>query len=78
MTRESEPAARLGPIDHVAVVVRSIEESVPRYRELFGLEPAGSPIELPNQAVRVVFLASGPEPSWITRFRRCVNAPLAG
>ena len=63
MTRESEPAARLGPIDHVAVVVRSIEESAPRYRELFGLEPSGSPIELPNQAVRVVFLGSGPGPS---------------
>ena len=59
MTRESEPAARLGPIDHVAVVVRSIDESAPRYRELFGLEPSGSPIELPNQAVRVVFLGSG-------------------
>jgi len=63
VTTDSEPGARLGPIDHVAVVVRSIEESAPRYRELFGLEPSGSPIELPIQAVRVVFLASGPEPS---------------
>jgi methylmalonyl-CoA/ethylmalonyl-CoA epimerase len=63
VTRDGEPAARLGPIDHVAVVVRSIDESAPRYRELFGLEPSGSPIELPNQAVRVVFLASGQEPA---------------
>ena len=63
MTARSGTAARLGPIDHVAVVVRSIEESAPRYRELFGLEPTGAPIELANQAVRVVFLASGPEPS---------------
>src|SRR5690349_4485879 len=63
VTARSGTAARLGPIDHVAVVVRSIEESAPRYRELFGLEPTGSPIELANQAVRVVFLASGPEPS---------------
>lgn len=61
-TRE-EPAARLGPIDHVAVVVRSIEESMPRYRELFGLQPIEEPIELPSQAARVVFLAAGPEPS---------------
>lgn len=53
-----EPAARLGPIDHVAVVVRSIEESVPRYRELFGLDPIEQPIEMPRQAVRVVFLGA--------------------
>lgn len=58
-----EPAAQLGPIDHVAVVVRSIEESLPRYRELFGLESIERPIEMPGQAVRVVFLATGPEPA---------------
>jgi len=63
VTRRSEPAAQLGPIDHVAVVVRSLEESMPRYREFFGLEPIEQPIELPSQAVRVVFLATGPEPS---------------
>lgn len=63
MTTPEEPAARLGPIDHVAVVVRSIEASMPRYRELFGLEPIERPIEVPGQAARVVFLAAGPEPS---------------
>ena len=63
MTAPLEPAARLGPIDHVAVVVRSIEESMPRYRELFGLEPIERPIEVPDQAVRVVFLAAGPATS---------------
>lgn len=63
MTAPEEPAARLGPIDHVAVVVRSIEQSLPRYRELFGLEPIERPIAVPNQAVRVVFLAAGAEPS---------------
>jgi methylmalonyl-CoA/ethylmalonyl-CoA epimerase len=57
------PAAQLGPIDHVAVVVRSIEDSLPRYRELFGLKPAAAVVDLPVQAVRVVFLASGPGPS---------------
>ena len=36
---------------------------MPRYRELFGLEPIEQPIEVPNQAVRVVFLAAGPETS---------------
>ena len=59
--REHEPATRLGPIDHVAVVVRSIEESMPRYRTLFGLEPIERPIEVPGQAVRVVFLDTGYE-----------------
>lgn len=63
MTQPSEPAARLGPIDHVAVVVRSLEDSMPRYRDLFGLEPMMQPIELPAQAVRVAFLATGPEPA---------------
>jgi methylmalonyl-CoA epimerase len=63
VTAPLEPAARVGPIDHVAVVVRSIEESMPRYRVLFGLEPLERPIEVPNQAVRVVFLAAGPASS---------------
>ena len=62
MKAPREPAARLGPIDHVAVVVRSIEESLPRYRDLFGLEPIERPIDMPSQAVRVVFLAAGSEP----------------
>ena len=53
----------LGPIDHVAVVVRSVDASVPRYRQLFGLEPMASPIDLPGQRVRVAFLATGPEPA---------------
>ena len=57
------PVARLGPIDHVAMVVRSIDASLPRYRELFGVEPAAPPLDLPAQAVRVAFLTTGPEPS---------------
>jgi methylmalonyl-CoA/ethylmalonyl-CoA epimerase len=54
---------RLGPIDHVAVVVQSIETSIERYRALFGLEPIGPAVELPAQAVRAVFLATGPAPA---------------
>ena len=57
------PPAPIGPIDHVAVVVRSLEESLARYRSLFGLEPMGAPVEPPGQGVRVVFLATGPEPA---------------
>jgi methylmalonyl-CoA/ethylmalonyl-CoA epimerase len=53
----------IGPIDHVAVVVHSIEASLPRYAELFGLRPGGPIRELPAQRVRVVFLPSGPAPA---------------
>ena len=63
MTTPDEPTTPLGPIDHVAVVVRSIEASMPRYRELFGIEPVERPIEVPGQAVRVVFLAAGSQAS---------------
>jgi methylmalonyl-CoA/ethylmalonyl-CoA epimerase len=54
---------RIGPIHHVAVVVRSLDEALPRYRELFGLTAEAEPMEPPGQAVRVVFLATGPAPS---------------
>jgi methylmalonyl-CoA epimerase len=45
----------IGPIDHVAVVVRSIADSVPRYRQLFALE-SGATISLPAQRVNICFL----------------------
>jgi methylmalonyl-CoA/ethylmalonyl-CoA epimerase len=57
------PATTLGPIDHVAVVVASIEASLPRYRELFGLEPIDPPAIFPAQHVRLAFLRTGPEPA---------------
>ena len=53
----------IGPIHHVAIVVRSIEASLPRYRELFGLEPEGPPITFEPQGVRLCFLPTGPEPA---------------
>jgi methylmalonyl-CoA/ethylmalonyl-CoA epimerase len=56
-------SVRLGPVDHVAIVVRSLAASVPRYRALFGLEPLGEPILMDAQGVRLVFLSSGPEPA---------------
>jgi methylmalonyl-CoA/ethylmalonyl-CoA epimerase len=53
----------IGPIHHVAVVVRSIEEALPRYRDLFGLEPDAEPMTFAPQRVRLCFLPTGPEPA---------------
>jgi methylmalonyl-CoA epimerase len=53
----------VGPIHHVAIVVRSIDEALPRYRELFGLEPEAPPMTFAPQRVRLCFLPTGPEPS---------------
>ena len=53
----------LGPIDHVAVVVRSIADALPRYRALFGWQPVAEPRTFPAQRVRLCFLATGEEPS---------------
>lgn len=53
----------IGSIDHVAVVVRSIEASLPRYRELLGFEPTEPPRVFAPQGVRLCFLPTGPEPA---------------
>lgn len=53
----------IGPIHHVAIVVRSIEESLPRYRDLLGLEPDADPIVFEPQGVRLCFLPTGPHPA---------------
>jgi methylmalonyl-CoA epimerase len=53
----------IGPIHHVAVVVRSIDDSLPRYRALFGLEPEVEPTIFTPQRVRLCFLPTGPEPA---------------
>jgi methylmalonyl-CoA epimerase len=49
----------IGAIHHVAVVVRSIDESLPRYEALLGWTPEGDPFDFPLQAVRLCFLSSG-------------------
>jgi methylmalonyl-CoA/ethylmalonyl-CoA epimerase len=54
---------RIGPIHHVAVVVRSIEASLPRYRSLFGLEAEDPPRVFASQGVRLCFLPTGPDPA---------------
>ena len=53
----------IGPIHHVAIVVHSIDEALPRYRELLGLEAEAPPMTFAPQRVRLVFLPTGPEPS---------------
>lgn len=53
----------IGPLHHVAVVVRSIEEALPRYRSLFGLEPEQEPMIFAAQRVRLCFLPTGPQPA---------------
>ena len=49
----------IGAIHHVAVVVRSIDESLPRYARLFGWLPDGEPFDFPPQRVRLCFLSAG-------------------
>ena len=53
----------MGPVDHVAIVVRSIEHSLPRYRALFGLETEEAPRILAAQGVRICFLPTGEPPA---------------
>jgi len=53
----------IGPIHHVAIVVPSIDEALPRYRELFGLAPEAEPMVFAAQRVRLCFLPTGPEPA---------------
>ncbi len=50
----------MGPVHHVAVVVRSIEASLARYRALFGWEPESAPFSFEPQGVRICFLPTGP------------------
>jgi methylmalonyl-CoA/ethylmalonyl-CoA epimerase len=49
----------IGAIDHVAVVVRSIDEALPRYQALFGWEPIDAPRVFASQHVRLCFLEAG-------------------
>jgi methylmalonyl-CoA epimerase len=46
----------IGAIDHVAVVVRSIDEALPRYQALFGWQPIDAPRVFASQHVRLCFL----------------------
>jgi len=56
-------AQRIGPIHHVAIVVRSIDTALVRYRALFGLEPDTEPMIFASQRVRLCFLPTGDGPA---------------
>jgi methylmalonyl-CoA/ethylmalonyl-CoA epimerase len=56
-------SSTVGPLHHVAIVVRSIEEALPRYRAMFGLVPEAEPIVFAAQRVRLCFLPTGPDPA---------------
>jgi methylmalonyl-CoA/ethylmalonyl-CoA epimerase len=43
-------------IDHIGLVVRSLEAGIQRWEELFGYRPATEPVVNTRQKVRVVFL----------------------
>jgi methylmalonyl-CoA/ethylmalonyl-CoA epimerase len=49
----------IGSIHHVAIVVRSIEDSLPRYQRLFGWRAEREPFEFRSQGVRLCFLPTG-------------------
>jgi len=53
----------VGAIHHVAILVRSIEAALPRYRDLFGFEPEAEPMLFEPQRVRLCFLPTGPAPA---------------
>jgi len=54
---------RIGAIHHVAIVVRSIDAALPRYRELLGLASEADPFVFASQRVRLCFLPTGPAPA---------------
>lgn len=60
--RRTEPAAigKLPPgrIHHVAIVVASIEDALPLYRDLLGL-PLETIMDIPSDRVRIAFLRVG-------------------
>lgn len=43
-------------IDHIGIVVKSIDAAIARWRELFGYEPVTEPVVNTHHKVRVVFL----------------------
>ena len=64
----------IGPIHHLAIVVRSIDDSLPRYRELFGLEPDGDPFVFAAQRVRLCFIPTGSDAAALIELIEPVDA----
>jgi methylmalonyl-CoA/ethylmalonyl-CoA epimerase len=46
----------IGQIDHIGIVVRSIDEALPRYQALVGWQPIDAPRVFASQHVRLCFL----------------------
>src|SRR5208282_189967 len=44
-------------VDHIGIVVRSLEEGVRQWKNLFGYEPSSEAVLNTRQKVRVVFLS---------------------
>jgi methylmalonyl-CoA epimerase len=63
MSAERTAPTGLGPIDHVAIVVRDIDEALPRYQTLFGLAASDRVQVVTAQAVRICFLPTGSAPA---------------
>ena len=60
-TRVERPRPRFTPpgrIHHVAVIVKSLEEALPLYRDLLGL-PLETITDIPQDRVRIAFLGVG-------------------
>jgi methylmalonyl-CoA/ethylmalonyl-CoA epimerase len=51
--------ADAGPLHHVGIVVPSIAEALPFYRDVLGYE-VGAPHDVSDQRVKVAFIAKGP------------------
>ena len=49
---------RIGPVDHLGVAVRSLENALAFYRDALGMSPS-EPEEVATEGVRVVFLPVG-------------------
>ncbi|HEY7349351.1 MAG TPA: methylmalonyl-CoA epimerase [Ktedonobacterales bacterium] len=64
MTNQSDlssadlPGHLITRIDHVAIVVRSIDQALALYRDVLGMQPSGIKT-LPGEGVRIAFLPSG-------------------
>ncbi|HEY6014182.1 MAG TPA: VOC family protein, partial [Candidatus Limnocylindrales bacterium] len=53
-----EAVRRLGKVHHVALIVRSVEDSLGLWRDMLGLE-LETVMDIPDDRVRIAFLAVG-------------------
>lgn len=58
MTKPDAKTSLFSHIDHLGIAVRSLEESIPLYRDVFGLEFEGTD-EVDEQGAKVAFFRAG-------------------